>query len=664
MHQHTELSVAWEQRPAVVAGLLLHALHHMTELGLESLSIHGILHRLGVSRSQAYEWADRHRAWSTGLPGAGRPKKGPVATSQPEEQVKVVGFQVRDWLMRHPGAVCPGPKRMIYSDPFRAFVLSLASPGSSAAGLSHAQLAEACGVPLHTLVGWLGAGRLPQANAPIDSPVASAEAKHPQVAASGDVPSAISEETAPNVATLPTSQWAAGAAQVLELWSVWRGPFGPFCDSLAGHGIHMSRALVRNILHVSGRRLSKRRRGANPDAEAIRGELVRLFPNAQWNADGKDVHVRVGDRLYRFNLELVVDTATAAHLGFSLRDREDSRGLLAAYGQAAASAKGTPLGFLRDAKPCNHSEAVEAQLNEDGVISMVSTVGRPQNNSPVENSFSLLEWKLPIPILPPLETLTPAELGRLVMAYMLLGVCVGRNHTPRSRLKNRSPAQAFDQCKSTEEQKLEAQEILRQLRRKVQARAEADRLRCHPVTLTVVRQAFKDLGLSDPKDLLAPAAAHYGLEACLEAIAAFQAKREAQTLPEDNHERYFIGIARNVAFRNEDLRVYEGLLALRAKSGQLILAPLKEHDGRLRQTLSSTDYLVEVSQLAVTSKAPVDRTYWRHRALQALSGMPDALRQDLGRSCARSVAVTHSIPHRERDAFVAELAKVVVPLAA
>jgi len=139
------------------------------------------------------------------------------------------------------------------------------------------------------------------------------------------------------------------------LWSVWRGPFGLFCDSLAGHGIYMSRALVRNILHVSGRRLSKRRRGANPDAEAIRGE---------------------------------VDTATAAHLGFSLRDREGSRGLLAAYGQAAGSTKGTPLGFLRDAKPCNHSEAVEAQLNEDGVISMVRTVGRPQNNSPVENSFS------------------------------------------------------------------------------------------------------------------------------------------------------------------------------------------------------------------------------------------------------------------------------------
>lgn len=290
MHPHLDPAQTVPQRPAVVAGLLLHALHCETELGLESRSIRCILDRLGVSRSQAYEWADRHRAWSSGLPGAGRPKKGPQAMSQPEDQVKVIGFQVRDWLMRHPGAVCPGPKRMIYSDPFRAFVLSLSSPGSSAAGLSQAQLAEACGVPLHTLVGWLGAGRLPQANTlsePLPAPV---EANSPQVAASG-------EEAAPTVATLPTSQWAAGAAQVLELWSVWKGPFGLFCHSLAGHGIYMSRALVRNILHVSGRRLSKRRRGANPDAEAIRGELVRLFPNAQWNADGKDVHVRVGDRL-------------------------------------------------------------------------------------------------------------------------------------------------------------------------------------------------------------------------------------------------------------------------------------------------------------------------------------------------------------------------------
>jgi len=55
-----------------------------------------------------------------------------------------------------------------------------------------------------------------------------------------------------------------------------------------------------------------------------------------------------------------------------------------------------------------------------------------------------------------------------------------------------------------------------------------------------------------------------------------------------------LGIARNVAYRTEDLRTYEGLLDLRARARDLILVPLEDHDADLRRNLSGSDYLPSV----------------------------------------------------------------------
>jgi transposase InsO family protein len=621
----------------------------MAELGLKELTLQGIMAALGVSRSQTYEWAGKAKEWRAAQLGPGRPRRqNEQPKARAEDGSQHLGDLVRDWLMAHPGAVCPGPKRMVYSEVFRAYVLDLVGPGVAASALTREQAAHACGVSPNTLASWLAGGKRVAQVPPAVEPV---------------VPPMTDPVAAPE-SVLPTSQWAAQAAQVLELWSKWHGPFGAFCASLKDHQILMSAHTVRNILAVSGKRRAKRRRGANPDPEAIRGELLRMFPNAQWNADGKSVLVKVGEQAFCFTMELVVDTATAAHLGFSLREHEDSQGLIGALDQATASAGEPPLGLLRDARKCNVSEAVETRLSEAGIISLVSTIGRPQNNSPAENSFSLMGHKLPVPVLPSPESLSPSELGRLVMAHLLLGVCIGRNHTPRLRQGGRTPVRSFAESKPTDEDKARAREELRRLRRQVEAQAQADRLRCQPMTLALVRQALLDLGLSDPKDQFAPAIAHYGLEAALEAISIFQAKKEAGTLPEMHHERYLLGITRNLAYRNEDTRTYEALLDLRAKAGDLVLAPLHAHDSDLAVRLPAKDYLPAVLDLALASPALIDRTYWRRRVLATLETLQPAARNDLGRHCARKVAARQSLRHKERDLFISELARVVMPLVA
>ncbi len=649
-------------RDTILAGTLLQTMMDMEALGLETLSMDGIRQVTGASRSQAYEWASRTRDWRASQAGPGRPQK-PEPEPVDDGPEKVTLHQVRDWLFAHPGAVYTGGKRAYYSDAFRSYVLDLMAPGGLLADFSQVQAARLCGIPHNTLVSWMAAGKRIELEPGTEEAVGEDVASPVEPDPTEPSPDDAAEDDEDGI-PLPTSQWAAQASQVIELWRRWKGPIGAFCARLRDHGIRMSPAMVKSILSVSGTRKMRRHRNPNPDAEAIRDELVRLFPNAQWNADGKSLMVRVGDQLIRFTMELVVDTATTAHLGFSLRDHEDSQGLLSAMDQATASTGEPPIGMLRDARKCNVAEAVETRLSEDGVISMVSTIGRPQNNAPAENAFSLLEQKLPIPALPEPGTLTPVELGRIVLAYTLLGVCVGRNHTPRVRLRGRPPSQAFAESQPTEEERARAREEIRRIRRQLEEQARADRLRCRPATLDLVREAFLDLDLSDERDRFAPQIARYGLEAALEAISIFRAKKEADTLPDSHLERYMLGIARNVAYRNEDNRIYEELIDLRARARDLVLVPLEEHDADLRRRLDDDAYLPAVLDLALTSAAPVDRTWWRRKLLGALEALDPERRDEMGRHCARKVSARQSLKHRERDLFISELARTVVPLAA
>ncbi|MBM4355105.1 MAG: hypothetical protein FJ109_15195 [Deltaproteobacteria bacterium] len=314
-----------------------------------------------------------------------------------------------------------------------------------------------------------------------------------------------------------------------------------------------------------------------------------------------------------------------------------------------------------------HSHLVRAfRLSEgkakEGMVSMFSSVGRPETNSPCETEFSLFTQKMIDLFFP--DGLSEKELACRVLQYILYAYCAGRNFTPRKRLHHKTPAQAYADTRVPDEEKARVKEILKDLSRRVQEQAAADRRRCAPATLQLLTDSFPDLGLTDPKDTYIPSAATYGLDAASEAIAIFRAKKEAGTLPEDHHERYFLGITRNVAFRNEDQITYERLLDLRAKAGDLVLKPLVEHDADLRSSLAPSDYRAAALDLALCSQAAVDRVFWRRRLLAAFEELPVPQRPDVGRTIARRIANQTRIPHRERDHFISLVARTAVPLAA
>ena len=650
------------------AGVLLTALQLRKQLDLGDPGPKGIVEALEVSRSQMYAMAEPVRSMIGDARGPGRPPVTTEATDSTLPRQLALSMAVSQWLREHPGAVYSGRERTHYSDRFRGFVVDLLSPGGIAHALTRDKAAFVMGMSVHTLTHWLSA-KVPISQPEVAEPADDDTAAQTTVReptpddAAQDLGQDIGNPTeATDEPKLPGSQWAATAAQVLDLWARWDGTFAAFCRSLPEHGIDYSYNLVRNILAVGEQRPFKRRRDRHPDAEAIRGELTRLFANAQWNADGKNVHVQIGDSTYRFNWELVTDNATTGHLGFSIRDHEDSTGVLEAMAQAEATAGEPPVAFLRDPRKCNTADTIEKELEKKDVISMFSGVGRPQTNSPAENAFSLFQQKMP-PIYIP-DGLGDKEIAQLILWYVLFAYSAGRNQTPRRRLKSKTPAQAFADTAVSEEEKAQARECMLELRRQVEEQEAANRRRCAPAVRKLLCDHFAEHDLDDPRDRYIPQIGAYGLEATAEAIAVFLAKKKAATLPEQHLERYLLGIARNIAYRREDMRTYEHYIDLRAKAGELLLEPLIQHDEHLRADLAPATYRTTLIDLALDSTTKVDRVFWRRRFLELFEALPHAEKQEQGRWCARRIACRIKLHHRERDHFLALLAEAVMPLAA
>ncbi|MBM4355501.1 MAG: transposase family protein [Deltaproteobacteria bacterium] len=623
-----------------------------------------------------YAVAEKVEEFLNAARAAGRPPTGEPAKSGDEAPHLALFEALRDWLLEHPGAVSKADGRLSCSDGYRAFVVDLFGPGGLAQLLSREATAQVLGLSRHTLAHWLSpslpaipepaaeAGPPPVDSAPDEVETSGRTQEPPAMPPEGEASDQLPEEEcdAGMVTGLPRSAWAAQAVQVITLWEKWEGGLATFCRTLPEHGINYSYGVVRNILALAGKRRRRAGRPHHPDAEALRGELTRMFANAQWHGDGKNVQVRVGDALYRFNWELVVDNETTGHLGFSIQDNENCVGVLESLEQAEQTAGGPPIAFMRDPRKSNTAKEIEEKLAEKNVTSMFPTTRRPQTNSPVETEFGLFEQKMR-PISIP-EGLGGKELARLVLWYVLFAYSAGRNQTPRQRLRHKSPAQAFKETSVTDEEKAIARERFNELKRQVEEQEASNRNRCAPAIAALLADFFGRHNLHDPRNTYIPQIGAYGPEAALEAMAIFAAKQEAGTLPDRHHERYLLGIARQVAYRREDERTYEQLIELRAKAGDLVIKPLIQHEQDLRSKLPTDRLPRAILDLALTSPTQIDRVFWRSRFLDLFSRLTQPRKQELGRWSARRIVGRSSLHHRERDHFIALLAEAASPLAA
>jgi len=595
----------------------------LADLGLPHPTAAQVLDKTGASKSRAYELRAEIRALLTTLV---RPPGRPVAAPPPRVDTSAISRAVVAFLMNHPGAVTGTPTRRRYSDGFRHYVLELAEQHSD---LDVGVVAEAVGVPAPTLQDWLATPPPPPATEP--PPTAKAETEP--------------DPTAPRIAS------------VVDAWSRWQGAFSPFCVFVRGAlAIPYGDTLIGRILATHAGRRPKRREGRSPDEKACRDALQSFFPGAQWFADGSKIEITLNDHAFVFNWELDVDGDSGAFVGCSLRDEEDSRAVALAFADGVETTGAPPLALTTDNRASNHTEDVALALGS--TVQLRTTLGRPQNDAPVEGAFGLFQQTAP-PLV--VRGATDAALARSILALVLTTWGRAVNHRPRHDRGGKTRVQLYRGEQPTDAQIAAARAALEERRRRQELAFQTRQARLDPLVRALLDEAFSRLDLVDPTGNVKDAIARYPHDAVLAGIATFGGKRAALTLPPDAGPRYLLGIVRNIAHRDEDLAIAEALWQARLDARDRALAQL---DAQRQATPGTPDQRVRVFvDRALDNDGPLLRSFWLGAAATVIIEQPPDRRKSLYDITVRRAATTFRVDPRNRQAAIRHLAAHVLPVA-
>lgn len=625
--------------PNVAAGLLLAArsLCRTLALDLPIPSASRIVAATGATRSRAYELS---RSLLELLPTLERPPGRPPAAAEPEPEGVLAELrgELLHFVMQHPGCVHVSSQRSRYAECFRCFVLELRQRYTEP---SLRDFAEALCIPLGTLEDWLRPGRL-EVTTELPSEVAS------------DQRPATTEQPELHEADVESLQ----IQTVLSAWSTWHRDFGSFCEHVRSeHRVPFGKTFIAKLLSDHGERSPRRRPGRSRDEEALRGAFETFFPGAQWVGDGKQLEVVVDGEVFHPNLELVVDACSGAAVGIDVRDAEDGPAVVAAFEHGITTTGEPPLALLLDNKPSNHTDEVDAALGE--TMRLRSTPGRPQNKAHVEGAFGLFSQNVP-PI--ELRTDDPAALARTVAWLVALTFFRVLNRRPRRDREGLSRIELYERD-VTPEQREAARAALQERLRKQRLAQQTRTARLDPITRALLDDAFARLELLDPERHFRDAIACYPLDAIVDAIAIFDGKRVACTLPEGVDARYLLGIVRNLDHCHEAEPITAALIRERLAARDLLLQSLvHDHEAILVKAASEPRLALEaiIDRLTRAERA-IDRTFWLDAAA-AVFPRDDEPRVSLARHAARRIHAAFRIPITRRSELTRSLLRRLWPL--
>ena len=571
--------------PVVAAGVLLAARALGTAAGLSMPSPSAIVEATRAGRSRAYEMRDEVLGL---LPSLSRPPGRPPAAPEPlsPDVAYALRGDVLGFVNEHPGCAQRVCDRGAYSEIFRRFILERLEHH---ADLALPAFADAVRVPLGTLEGWLKPG---------------ASCEHAGVDQD-------SGATSPAAADAEQDAQDARVAKVETLLSAWRNWEGKSLGAFSEHvrrdlRLNLGDGLIAKLLHDHGVRTPKRRGGRSPDEEALRGTFQTFFPGAQWVGDGTEVKATIDGVSYTVNLELMVDAHTAAWTGIHVSDAEDSDAVALSFEQGVKTTGEPPLAVLLDNKPCNHTESVDAALDE--TLRIRSTKGRAQNKAHCEGAFGLFFQRAPAI---DISTADPHALARLLVWLVATTFARGINHRPRKDRDGKTRAELYT-VPVTPEQREEAHDRLRERLRKQERARQTRAARIDPVARRVLDDAFEQLRLDDPERHFRDAIARYSIDAVIDAIGTFRGKREARTLPEGADARYLLGIVRNLVHVHESELITMALLderiAARDRAFDLLRARREEIANG-----AGDDAAAQLRPLvgeAMSAERSVDRYFW------------------------------------------------------
>ncbi len=614
--------------PSVIAAALLLAARAVAEhYQLVSPSVDAILAATGASRSRAYELVGRLLAVAPTLVRApGRPAKTPPATTT--HDTSAITRAVLEYVMRHPGCV-DRSVRQRYSRDFRLFVLECCTEHPE---VDVEAMAVATMVPLGTLKDWL---RAPQTD------------PTPQK-------TDVSDER-PRAAALDGLR----IQSVLEAWRRWHGSFLDFCAHVRDDlRIDYGRDLVRRILETEGLRRTAHRRGRAPDEIASRDSFKTYFPGAQWVGDGMQVPVVFDGKRLVFNVELDVDAHTAAFVGTSVRDTEDSEAVVETFAHGVQTTGARPLALLLDNKPSNHTTEVDDALGD--TLRVRATPERPQNKAHVEGAFGLFSQALP-PIVFDTTGTTRDCAGR-ALALLVEVWAKTTNHRPRKSRNGRSRVDLYAEQQPTDQQIEDARRDLRELVTRQERARRTLEARRRPEVLALLDQEFERLRLLDPERHVRIAIAGHPFPAILDGFIIFRAKAAAGTLPDGADARYLLGIVKNVTAKLEGEILAELLYDERTRWRDELAAMRRTELDELRKQSDVPMLIATCIDRALETDGKIARAFWLDAVVGTLREQPDAKRRELFLGASRRIQATYDVTPRERQDAVLFIADRLIPV--
>jgi len=611
--------------PLLAAAVLLLARRLAEELGLPSPSVMQILTTTGATRSRAYELCEALLAYLPALQRVvGRPPGAGTTDAQKADRapgIEEIQHALRRFVVAHPGCVSARSHRQHYADAFRLVVLRLRE--------QHAELpieafAEAVDVPLGTVKDWLATGCSVPRAADQDVTLPS------EPAAAEPTPSA----THAHIET------------VLVAWHPWCGTFTNFCIHVREHWrVPFGRSLIAGILEAQGLRAPRRRRGRSPDEVALRGAFETFFPGAQWVGDGTPITVTLDGLRFGFNLELEVDAYADAFVGVSFRDTEDSAAVIEAFRDGVHTTGQAPLANSLDSRPSNHTTEVDAALGD--TLRIRATVGRPQNDAHVEGAFGLFQQTIPPIVLDTRDSLR--EGARQLLTLLTQTWMRAVNHRPRPDRKGLSRVDLYHQPQPTPDQIAAAHAALEERRRRQELARCTLEARQRPEVCALLDAHFARLGLLDPERHVRIAIARYPMSAIVDAIAIFEAKQRARTLPDGVDARYLLGIVRNIAERNEAWQITDALLRLRIEARDSAIADLVSARALiLHREATPLDTLHTLVARAMSTDLLIERLFWLQSTVELIRAQSAADHNDLLRAASRHINNVSRVRYRER----------------
>lgn len=626
--------------PGVIAAVLFLAHTFLRRLNVEgAIPLGEVLARTGVSRSRAYELRD---AALIALDGLARPPGRPPSprhVAPAEGKETAIAREVLQFVYSNPGCVHAGVRRRHYTDGFRRFVIALRARHSE---VELATFASAIQVPLETLEDWVRAADDLKTGA-------ASDASRRELASSSSSPSS-SGLTASETGFIEL---------VLTQWSVWRGSFSEFCEHMRTEwNVPFGRAMIGRILEVHRARSPQRRPGRTPDERALRGTFETFFGGAQWTGDGAAIPVVVDGQRLAVNLELNVDTHSAALVGLAVTATEDEQAVARAFANSLETTGAPPIALLLDNKPSNHTTTVDEALGD--TLRMRATVERPQNKAHVEGGFGLFRQTLP-----PLEfsTRSPLDLALAVVTAIATTWARTLNHRPRADRDERTRVDVYAESVTDEAIAAAAAALKERCRKQELARATM-LARNQPIVVALVKQALLLFGLADPENHFLASISRYSLAAVSKGMTIFDAKRDKKTLPLDVDARYLLGIVRNVAEEEELIALSQKVLEVNDQVRDLIFKSLRaECEAIELDNADPRSRATAYALRALTAERNIDRQFFEEVLGDLLLAAPEKERRSLYDHVTRMIAATYRVDARQRQKLILALGGRIRPIA-